>query len=83
MPVRKVKGGYKWGKSGQSLLKTKKQAEAQGRAIYCFWIQKEWQEKEKALKRNQCQQILSCMQELKHRQKENLKFIQVHMQTDG
>ena len=33
MPVRKVKGGYKWGKSGK-VYKTKKEAEAQGRAIY-------------------------------------------------
>lgn len=33
MPVRKVKGGYKWGKSGK-IYKTKKAAERQGRAIY-------------------------------------------------
>lgn len=33
MPVRKVKGGYKWGKSGK-VYPTKKQAERQGRAIY-------------------------------------------------
>lgn len=33
MPVRKVKNGYKWGKSGK-VYKTKKQAEAQGRAAY-------------------------------------------------
>lgn len=33
MPVRKVKGGYKWGKSGK-VYPTKKQAEKQGRAIY-------------------------------------------------
>ena len=33
MPVRKVKGGFKWGKSGK-VYKTKKEAEAQGRAIY-------------------------------------------------
>ena len=33
MPVRKVKGGYKWGKSGK-VYKTKKAAERQGRAIY-------------------------------------------------
>jgi hypothetical protein len=32
MPVRKVKGGYKWGKSGK-VYKTKKEALAQGRAI--------------------------------------------------
>ena len=33
MPVRKVKGGYRWGKSGK-VYKTKKAAERQGRAIY-------------------------------------------------
>lgn len=33
MPARKVKGGYKWGKSGK-VYPTKKQAERQGRAIY-------------------------------------------------
>jgi|TARA_S200002703_G_C3592466_1_gene181965 hypothetical protein len=33
MPVTKVKGGYRWGKSGK-IYKTKKQAERQGRAIY-------------------------------------------------
>jgi len=32
MPVRKVKGGYRWGTSGK-IYKTKKQAERQGRAI--------------------------------------------------
>ena len=32
MPVRKVKGGYKWGKSGK-VYKTKAAAERQGRAI--------------------------------------------------
>jgi len=32
MPVRKVKGGYKWGSTGK-IYKTKKQAERQGRAI--------------------------------------------------
>lgn len=32
MPVRKVKGGYKWGASGK-LYTTKAQAERQGRAI--------------------------------------------------
>ena len=31
--VRKVKGGYRWGKSGK-VYKTKKAAERQGRAIY-------------------------------------------------
>ena len=32
MPVHKVKGGYKWGKSGKAYL-TKEQAEEQGKAI--------------------------------------------------
>lgn len=33
MPVRKVKGGYKWGESGK-VYPTRSQAEAQGRAVY-------------------------------------------------
>lgn len=33
MPVHKVKGGYKWGKTGKT-YPTKKQAEKQARAIY-------------------------------------------------
>ena len=33
MPIRKVKGGYKWGKSGKT-YKTKKKAIKQMRAIY-------------------------------------------------
>lgn len=32
MPVYKVKGGYRWGKSGK-IYKTRKEAEAQGKAI--------------------------------------------------
>jgi len=32
MPVRKVKNGYKWGKTGK-VYKTRAQAERQGRAI--------------------------------------------------
>lgn len=32
MPVRRVKGGYKWGKTGK-VYPTKRQAEQQGRAI--------------------------------------------------
>lgn len=32
MPVRKVKGGYKWGSSGK-VYATKAEAERQGRAI--------------------------------------------------
>ena len=33
MPVKKVKGGYKWGSKGK-IYKTKAQAEKQGRAAY-------------------------------------------------
>lgn len=33
MPVRKVPGGYKWGQHGK-VYKTRKEAEAQGRAAY-------------------------------------------------
>lgn len=33
MPVRKVPGGYQWGRSGK-VYPTKAQAEAQGRAAY-------------------------------------------------
>ena len=33
MPVYKVRGGYKWGKSGK-VYTTRAQAEAQGRAAY-------------------------------------------------
>ena len=33
MPVRKVKGGYRWGKSGK-IYKSKKAAQRQGKAIY-------------------------------------------------
>lgn len=32
MPVRKVKGGYKWGKTGKT-YPTRAQAERQGRAV--------------------------------------------------
>ena len=32
MPVYKVKGGYRWGKTGK-IYKTRREAEAQGRAI--------------------------------------------------
>lgn len=32
MPVTKVKGGYRWGKSGK-VYKSKARAEAQGRAV--------------------------------------------------
>jgi hypothetical protein len=39
MPARKVKGGYKWGKSGK-LYRTKKEAEKQGRAIYASGYKK-------------------------------------------
>jgi len=33
MPVHKVEGGYKWGKTGK-VYKTKAEAEKQGKAIY-------------------------------------------------
>lgn len=33
MPVHKVSGGFKWGKSGK-VYKSKAKAERQGRAIY-------------------------------------------------
>jgi hypothetical protein len=33
MPVRKVKGGYRWGKSGK-IYKSKAPAERQGKAIH-------------------------------------------------
>lgn len=33
MPIRKVKSGYKWGKSGK-VYSSKKKADAQGRAIF-------------------------------------------------
>jgi len=33
MPVNKVEGGYRWGRSGK-IYKTKAEAEKQGRAIY-------------------------------------------------
>lgn len=33
MPVRKVPGGYQWGKTGK-VYPTQQQAEAQGKAIY-------------------------------------------------
>jgi len=33
MPVKKVKGGYKWGSKGK-VYKTKKEAERQARAAY-------------------------------------------------
>lgn len=33
MPVHKVSGGYKWGKTGK-VYKTKAEAEKQGKAIY-------------------------------------------------
>lgn len=42
MPVHKVKGGYKWGKSGK-VYKTKKEAEKQGRAIYASGYKKKKQ----------------------------------------
>ena len=49
MPVRKVKGGYRWGKSGK-VYKTKKAAERQGRAIYASGYGKK--KKKRSKKRN-------------------------------
>jgi hypothetical protein len=39
MPAKKVKGGWKWGKSGK-VYRTKKEAEKQGRAIYASGYKK-------------------------------------------
>ena len=39
MPVHKVKGGYKWGKSGK-VYKRKADAEKQARAIYASGYKK-------------------------------------------
>ena len=39
MPVRKVKKGYKWGKSGK-VYPTKKQAQRQARAAYASGYKK-------------------------------------------
>ena len=39
MPVRKVKGGYKWGGSGK-VYKTRAAAERQGKAIYASGYKK-------------------------------------------
>lgn len=39
MPVRRVKGGYRWGKSGK-VYKTKEEAEKQGKAIYASGYKK-------------------------------------------
>ena len=39
MPVRKVKGGYKWSKSGKT-YKSKAKAKKQGRAIYASGYKK-------------------------------------------
>lgn len=45
MPVRKVKGGYKWGKSGK-VYASKEQAEAQARAIYASGYKPKKKDKE-------------------------------------
>jgi hypothetical protein len=39
MPVRKVKGGYRWGSSGK-IYRTKRQAQRQARAIYASGYRK-------------------------------------------
>ena len=50
MPVRKGKGGFKWGKSGK-VYKTKKEAEAQGRAIYASGYGKKKKKRSKSRNR--------------------------------
>ena len=54
MPVIKVKRGYKWGKSGK-VYPTRKQAEAQGRAIYAagYGKKKKTRPKKRNRKKNQ------------------------------
>ena len=44
MPVRRVKGGYRWGSSGKT-YKTKAEAERQGRAIYASGYKKKEKKK--------------------------------------
>lgn len=39
MPVHKVKGGWKWGKTGK-VYKTREEAEKQARAIYASGYKK-------------------------------------------
>jgi hypothetical protein len=39
MPIHKVKGGYKWGKSGK-VYRTRKDAARQARAIYASGYRK-------------------------------------------
>ena len=50
MPVRKVKGGYRWGKSGK-IYKSKTAAEKQGRAIYASGYGKKKRSKTKKSRR--------------------------------
>ena len=50
MPVRKVKGGYRWGKSGK-IYKSKAAAEKQGRAIYASGYGKKKRSKTKKRRR--------------------------------
>ena len=49
MPVRKVKGGYKWGSSGK-VYPTKAQAEKQARAAYASGYKEKSNGKRKRLK---------------------------------
>lgn len=44
MPVRKVKGGYRWGTSGK-VYPTKEQAEKQGKAIMASGYKKKTKKK--------------------------------------
>ena len=48
MPVRKVKGGYRWGSSGK-VYKKKSDAEKQGRAIYASGYKNATRKKRKSL----------------------------------
>ena len=44
MPIRKVKGGYKWGSKGK-VYKNRKDAERQAAAAYASgYVKKEWKE---------------------------------------
>ena len=51
VPVRKVKGGYRWGKSGK-VYRSKKAAERQGKAIYASGYGKKKKKKTRPKKRN-------------------------------
>ena len=58
MPVRKVKGGYQWGKSGK-VYPTRAQAERQAKAAYASGYKKKKRKKTKTNKthKNHLQEI--------------------------